>query len=122
MWDGEFMPFKRASKRAMVAISGALLSFQVMASGSVVISGKDIKNRDQLHALLAKQLNFPHYYGKNADALYDTLSSDFSGDSIIKISHVNLLKAKLGSDYIESVIQAIMDASEDNPRVILVLE
>lgn len=106
----------------MVAIGGILLSFQVLASGSVLINGKEIKTRDQLHTLIAKQLQFPRTYGKNTDALYDILSSDYSGDSIIKIKHVNLLKLKLGPEYIESFIQAIMDASEDNPRIILVLE
>ena len=108
--------------RSMVAVGGFLISLQVLASGSVVISGKDIKTRDQLHTLMAKQLNFPGNYGKNLDALYDVLSTDFSGDNIIKIKHVNLLKAKLGVDYIDGFIEVIMEASEDNPRIILVLE
>ena len=118
------MLIKKAYRKVIIAMSSLLLSFQLMASSSnsAMINGKEIKTREQLHLLLAKQLGFPHYYAKNADALYDTLSSDFSGDSIIKIKHVNLLKVKLGTDYINSVIQAIMDAAEDNPRIILVLE
>lgn len=108
--------------KAMVALGGILLSFQVMASGSVLINGKEIKSREQLHTLIAKQLGFPGDYGRNLDSLYDVLGSDFSGANIIKIKHLNLLKAKLGSDYIDAFIQAIMDASEDNPRIILVLE
>lgn len=108
--------------KAVVALGGLLLSYQVMASGSVLINGKEIKSREQLHILLAKQLSFPGYYGKNLDSLYDVLSSDFTGDNIIKIKHVNMLKAKLGPEYIDGFIQAIMDASEDNPRIILVLE
>ncbi|MBC7539844.1 MAG: barstar family protein [Bacteriovorax sp.] len=109
-------------KKALLALGGMILSLQVMASGSVLINGKEIKNREQLHAIFAKQLNFPHFYAKNLDSLYDNLSSDFSSESIIKIKHVNLLKAKLGTEYIDAMIQAIMDAAEDNPRVILVLE
>ena len=109
-------------KKALLALSGILLSFQVLASGSVLINGKEIKNREQLHAIFAKQLNFNHLYGKTLDSLYENLSTDYSGDCIIKIKNVNLLKAKLGTDYIEAIIQAIMDASEDNPHVILVLE
>jgi hypothetical protein len=35
---------------------------------------------------------------------------------------VSLLKAKLGADYIDGFIQSVMDASEDNPRIILVIE
>lgn len=109
-------------KKALLAFGGILLSFQLMASGSVLINGKEIKNRDQLHTLFARQLNFPRTYGKNLDALYENLSSDYAGESIIKIKHVNLLKAKLGTEYIDAMIQAIMDAAEENPHVILVLE
>ncbi|MDO9183033.1 MAG: barstar family protein [Bacteriovorax sp.] len=108
--------------KALLALCGIIFSFQVMASGSVLINGKEIKNREQLQAIFAKQLNFPSFAGKNLDSLYDVLSSDYSGDSVIKIKHVNLLKAKLGTDYIDAMIQAIMDAAEDNPRIILVLE
>ncbi|MFA6237309.1 MAG: barstar family protein [Bacteriovorax sp.] len=108
--------------RALLAFSGFLLSFQVMASGSVLINGKEIKTRDDLHTLLAKQLNLPSNYARNMDSLYYMLSTDFAGNNIIKIKHVNSLKAKLGADYIDGFIQAIMDASEDNPRIIIVLE
>ncbi len=106
----------------MLALSGVLLSFQVMASGSISINGKEIKSRDELHTLMAKQLSFPGYYARNLDSLYDVLSSDYTGSNIIKIKHVNLLKLKLGTEFVEGFIQAIMDASEDNPRIILVLE
>ena len=107
---------------ALVTLLASLFSFQVMASGTIIIDGKEIKNRENLHARFAKELNFPHFYGKTLDSLYDVLSSDYSGDSVIKIKHVSILKAKLGTEYIEGMIQAIMDAAEDNPRIILVLE
>lgn len=109
-------------KKALWALGGMLLSFHVLASGSVLIHGKEIKDREQFHAALAKQLNFPSFYGKTAESLYDNLSSDYSGENIIKIKYVNLLKAKLGTVYIDGMIQAIMDAARDNPRVIMVLE
>ena len=78
-------------KNAIVALSGMLLSFQVMASGSVLINGKEIKSQDHLHKTLAKELNFPHHYGKTLDALYDTLSTDFSGQTIIHIKYLSIL-------------------------------
>jgi RNAse (barnase) inhibitor barstar len=109
-------------KKALLVFSGIILSFQVMASGTVLINGKEIKSREQLHSIFAKQLNFSKLYGKGMDSLYDNLSADYSSESIIKIKHVSLLKAKLGTEYIDSMIQAIMDAAEDNPHVILVLE
>lgn len=109
-------------RSALVAIGGLLMSFQLMAAGSVLINGKEIKSRDHLHTYLAKQLNFPTYYGKNLDSLYDVLSSDYKAQTVIKIKFVSILKSKLGADYTDALIQVIMDASEDNPRIVLLLE
>ncbi|MGZ3787426.1 MAG: barstar family protein [Bacteriovorax sp.] len=109
-------------KSALIAFLGVLLSFQAMASSSVLISGKEIKNREHMHELLAKQLNVPRLYNKTLDSLYDVLSTDFSKESIVRIKYINILKAKLGSEYTEALIQTIQDAAEDNSRVILVLE
>lgn len=109
-------------KKTAIALGGILMSFQLLASGSALINGKEIKSQDHLHTILAKQLNFPSHYGKNLDALYDTLSSDFSGQTIIKIKSIGILKSKLGQEYIEALIQAIQDASEDNPKVVLLIE
>jgi RNAse (barnase) inhibitor barstar len=106
----------------MIIMTSNLISFQVMASGSVLIDGKDIKTRDQLHNQLSKKLGFPGYYGRSLTSIYEVLSTDFRGDNIIKIKHVNLLKAKLGGEYIDGMIQSIMDASQDNSHIVLVLE
>jgi RNAse (barnase) inhibitor barstar len=109
-------------KSTFLLLLAFLFSFQVMAAGSVLIDGKAIKNREQLHTVFAKELNFPHYYGKTLDSLYDTLSTDYSGGSIIKIKHLNILKARLSSEYVEALVQAIIEAAKENSRVILVLE
>jgi RNAse (barnase) inhibitor barstar len=109
-------------KKTLLVLVGSLLSSQTFASGSVLINGKNIKNREELHQAFAKQLNFPINYRKNIDSLYENLSSDYSSESIIKIKNVNLLKAKIGSEYIEAMIQSIINASEENSRIILVLE
>lgn len=109
-------------KNAIIAFSVAMMSFQVMASGTVLINGKEIKSQDQFHTVIAKQLNFPANYGKSVDALYETLSSDYSGQTIIKIKSLSILRNKLGADYIDGVIRNISDASEDNPKIVLLLE
>ena len=110
------------SKSVLVVVFSILFSFQAFASGTVLIDGKLIKDREHLHAQFAKDLNFNRYYTKTLDSLYDTLSTDYTGGTIIKIKHVSILKAKLGSEYIEGMVQSIMDAAEDNPRVIMVIE
>lgn len=101
---------------------GLFFSLQAMAAGTVLIDGKQLKNRDEMHELLAKNLKFPTYYVKTHDTLYDILSTDFSGNTIIKFKHINILKVKLGSDYVDSLVSTIMDAAEDNHRLILLLE
>lgn len=109
-------------KNRVLALGGMLMSFQVLASGSVLINGKEVKSQDHLHTILAKQLNFPGHYGKTLDSLYDTLSTDYSGQTIIKIKSLSILRSKLGADYTDALIAAIRDASEDNPKVVLLVE
>jgi ribonuclease inhibitor len=107
---------------ALMLMLGLFFSLQVMAAGTVLIEGKELKNRDEMHALVAKNLKFPTYYLKTLDSLYDILSTDFTGDTIIKFKHINILKAKLGPEYVDSLVSTIMDAAEDNHRLILLLE
>ncbi|MBC7714349.1 MAG: barstar family protein [Rhizobacter sp.] len=109
-------------KNAMVALGGMLMSFQVLASGSVLINGKEVKSQDHLHTMLAKQLNFSTHYGKNLDSLYEELSSDYGGQTIIKIKSLSILRSKLGVDYTDALIAAIRDASDDNPKLVLLVE
>lgn len=109
-------------RNAVIAASSMLMSFQLFASGSVLINGKEVKSQDHLHTILAKELNFPAHYAKNLDALYDVLSMDYSGQTIIKIKSLSILRSKLGPDYTDALISAIRDASDDNPKVVLLLE
>lgn len=108
--------------KVLTLIGCLLLSFQVYASGSVVINGKEVKSKEDLHLRLSKELKFPIYYGHNLDALYDVLSTDYSGESQIRIRFVEILKNKLGANYTEAFIQTIIDAAVVNSRIILILE
>jgi ribonuclease inhibitor len=109
-------------KNTIIALGGMLMSFQVLASGSVLINGKEVKSQDHLHSILAKQLNFPSNYGKTLDSLYDVLSTDYGGQTIIKIKSLSILRSKLGSEYTDALITAIRDASDDNPKLVLLVE
>ena len=40
----------------------------------IVIEGSEIESREQFHELLKERLDFPEYYGKNLDALWDVLT------------------------------------------------
>ena len=81
-------------KKMIVVLSTVIMPYQAMASGSVLINGKEIKSQNDLHTMISKQLNFPNNYAKNLDALYDTLSTDFTGQTVIKIKSANILRSK----------------------------
>lgn len=40
----------------------------------VIINCENLQNRKQAHEYLAQMLDFPEYYGKNLDALFDCLT------------------------------------------------
>ena len=44
---------------------------------------KEISTREELHALLRKELPLPEYYGDNLDAFYDVLTEQGEGWNII---------------------------------------
>ena len=109
-------------RTAVIALSAVMMSYQAMASGSITINGKEVKTQVQLHTMIAKELNFPATYGKSLDSLYEVLSTDYSGQTMIKIKSVSILKSKLGADYVDAMVRAVTDASQDNPKIVLLLE
>ena len=44
---------------------------------------KGISTREELHALLRKELSLPEYYGDNLDAFYDVLTEQGEGWNLI---------------------------------------
>ena len=69
----------------------------------IELDGKLIKKDG--HDYLKKSLNFPDYYGKNLDALYDCLT-DIGVDTEI------VLKNKSYVSY--DIVDTFIDASEEN--------
>ena len=49
----------------------------------IVLEGKYLLDREIAHEYLKKALDFPEYYGKNLDALYDCLTD--LGETVIEI-------------------------------------
>ena len=109
-------------KNLLCIMVSLIFTANVFASGITEINGKMIKSREELHKKLARDLNFPTYYGANLDALYDTLVSDYSGESVIKIKYFNFLRKRIGSEYTQNFLEAISEASTVNPRIVLIIE
>ena len=68
---------------------------------------KDLFTPRQIHEYIAEKLDFPDYYGKNLDALYDCLT-DICEDTHITIKNYDIL------DYRENlIINTFLDAAEE---------
>ncbi len=69
-----------------------------------------LNSRDQVQDYMAKKLNFPSYYGRNLDALYDCLTEICEPVAIV----CYLPNEEQESSYIDRVCQTIKDAEKDN--------
>ena len=76
------------------------------------LSGENIADRAALHTSIASQLDFPHYYGRNLDALYDILST-VSEPTCVVIEDDETLSENLG-DYYEKLLRVLEDAQAAN--------
>ena len=72
-----------------------------------------VKTREELHAALAKTLNFPAWYGGNLDALHDLLTA-ISADTRLILSDWPAAEAALG-DYGKRVGKVLALCALENP-------
>ncbi len=86
----------------------------------VILDGKQIRDRAQLHEKLAAALDFPEWYGKNLDALYDCLS-DIRMDTVIRLVDEDVLEEHLG-DYAHRLYRVLTRAEEEIPWLYIVRE
>ena len=75
-----------------------------------VLDGNVILNKEILHEMLAEQLDFPAWYGKNLDALYECLT-DLAEDTEIVIFNQKALE-----DHLERYAALLMTTLEDASR------
>ena len=78
-----------------------------------IIDGNSVTSMEDIHASLARQLEFPEWYGGNLDALHDCLT-DFHEDVDVSIVHPEALFETLGSAYVR-LTRVLSDAAEENP-------
>ena len=72
-------------------------------------------NAKQVHNYIANALQFPDWYGRNLDALYDCLT-ERGGDTVIH------LKNWPQSGPVYRVGWVIQEAAEENPHVSVIME
>lgn len=76
------------------------------------IDGNAMHNRQEAHEEIARALQFPEYYGKNLDALWDMLTTT-SGKVVI--TGVSGMLNALGS-YGCKLLKTFYDAADENSR------
>ena len=75
----------------------------------VVIVPAGIHLQEKLFSILSKELNFPSYFGKNWNALYDCLS-DFSWMNLFQITVIHHDLPALGKDATSIYLAVLADA------------
>ena len=84
-----------------------------------ILDGENILNREMLHDTLTAALDFPDWYGRNLDALYDCLT-DLAEETEIRIRNENALTEHLGN-YAGAIKKVICTAVEENQNIQCIL-
>ncbi len=79
------------------------------------LSPKEIHDLPALHAALARQLDFPAWYGANLDALHDLLCASTERTAIVLLG-TRGLAAQLGPD-LDRLLAVLEDLKRENSRV-----
>lgn len=81
----------------------------------LIIDGSRIQTREEVHDLLARELQFPRWYGRNLDALHDCLTDLRQPVDIILLHEESLLE-NLGS-YGALLRRVLLDSARENPII-----
>ena len=79
----------------------------------VILDCKKLLSRKQAHLYLAEMLDFPDYYGKNLDALYDCLTE--LGECTIVLEGEDILHNS--ESYGTRVLKVLKEAASANPAL-----
>jgi len=79
----------------------------------VIINGAAVTSMADIHRILAEELAFPEWYGKNLDALHDCLT-EISEETHITLLQPEALLERLGRGYAR-LCRVLADSAEENP-------
>ena len=77
------------------------------------IDGISVTSMEDIHNILAQQLEFPAWYGGNLDALHDCLT-ELHEETDLSIIHPEALLETLDPAYVR-LCRVLSDAAEENP-------
>ena len=81
----------------------------------VILNCENLLEREQAHQYIAQMLDFPKYYGKNLDALFDCLTEQ--GECIIVLQGEDILHQ--ADSYGAKVLKVLKEAVRANPNLSL---
>ena len=82
----------------------------------VSIDVSRVKTKQELHELLASELSFPSFYGKNWDAFWDTITDLVEMPQILEISGLDALERTLPKDAAQ-LNTCLNDLGKDYPEI-----
>lgn len=77
-----------------------------------MIDGRDFENIEVLHDVLKDKLDFPNYYGRNLDTLWDCLTGWVDLPLTLVLINFEFSKKFLGS-YADDVLEVLLEAQEE---------
>ncbi|SFH76056.1 barstar family protein [Pisciglobus halotolerans] len=86
----------------------------------ILLDGREMTDRNTLHTYLKEKLFLPDYYGKNLDALYDCLTSDFSEKKILLV-HTTEMQENLGNGG-QALLNVFKTAAKENQALHIIIE
>ncbi|EMY8531824.1 MULTISPECIES: barstar family protein [Bacillus] len=80
----------------------------------VKLDGRKFTSKEVLHQTLKKQLDFPSFYGENADALWDCLTGFIGLPITIEWEFFKSTQKMLGP-YADLILKIFQDAQNEMP-------
>ena len=75
----------------------------------VIINGAELTDRREMHAQFFNLLEFPDYYGRNLDALFDCLT-EMATDTTLTVNNAAVMREYLG-EYTDR-LKRVLDIAE----------
>ena len=75
------------------------------------IDGLEVRSEDEIHALIATIPGVSDWYGRNLDALWDTLTGLIIESLDVTITNADALRRAIGQERYDSLILAFRDSA-----------
>ncbi|POZ61771.1 barstar family protein [Chromobacterium alticapitis] len=85
----------------------------------IVCELRGIRSLEQLFDELSRQLRLPAHFGRNLDALYDSLSQDVAGPFELVWRDTDEAKLALGADLYATILEILEAVAEERGDVTL---